>query len=343
MYNFVIEDFEKIDLRNYLQRTVDSHIFHSIEWMKTIKETLGLSYKIAMLKDNGKVIASIPFLTYRNFIKGPSALPLHLSGYYDTIVSDNDKFKNIFLNKFFEHCLNHKLYTQIPEINAINGYKNFFGYSIYKMKIEGNSPAEEQIIARAYIKRSKEMTKNSDKCDLLCNTGSLELLDKFYFLYLQNMKELGTPPFPKNYFRKIIENFPQKAKIILVENQRQICSSSFIIKVSKKELFTYVISTPRLYKSGRSSHLIYMQAAKEAQNLGCSVINFGRSIDGSGPAFFKSRYGLEIVPLLIYSPYENWNVTNPKNSILRHAVTIWKKLPIPLTRVGGILFAKHVI
>ena len=82
MYNFVIEDFEKIDVKDYLRRTVESHIFHSIEWMKTVKEPLGLSYKIAMLKDNEKVIASIPFLTYRNFIKGPSALPLHLSGYY---------------------------------------------------------------------------------------------------------------------------------------------------------------------------------------------------------------------------------------------------------------------
>jgi len=343
MYNFVIEDFEKIDVKDYLRRTVESHIFHSIEWMKTVKETLGLSYKIAMLKDNEKVIASIPFLTYRNFIKGPSALPLHPSGYYDTIVSDNDRFKNVILNKFFEYCLNHKLYTQVPEINAISGYKNFFGYSIYRMKIERTSPAEEQIINRANIKRSKEMTKNSDKCDLLCYTGGLELLDKFYFLYLQNMKELGTPPFPKSYFRKIIENFPQKAKIILVEKQRQICSSSLIINVSKKELYTYVICTPRLYKSGRSSHLIYIQAAKEAQNLGCSLINYGRSIDGSGPAFFKSRYGLEIIPLLIYSPYKNWVVTNPKKTILRHAVTIWKKLPIPLTRVGGVLFAKHVI
>ena len=343
MYNFVIEDFEKIDVKDYLRRTVESHIFHSIEWMKTVKETLGLSYKIAMLKDNEKVIASIPFLTYRNFIKGPSALPLHPSGYYDTIVSDNDRFKNVILNKFFEYCLNHKLYTQVPEINAISGYKNFFGYSIYRMKIERTSPAEEQIINRANIKRSKEMTKNSDKCDLLCYTGGLELLDKFYFLYLQNKKELGTPPFPKSYFRKIIENFPQKAKIILVEKQRQICSSSLIINVSKKELYTYVICTPRLYKSGRSSHLIYIQAAKEAQNLGCSLINYGRSIDGSGPAFFKSRYGLEIIPLLIYSPYKNWVVTNPKKTILRHAVTIWKKLPIPLTRVGGVLFAKHVI
>ena len=343
MHNFFIEDFEKIDEKDYLRRTVFSNIFHSIEWMKTVKKSLGLSYKVAMLKDNDKVIASIPFLAYRNFIKGSCALPLQFSGYYDTIVSDDDKIKTIILNKFFEYCLKHKLYTQIPEINLIKGHKSFSGYSIYKMKIDESSPADEQIIARANIKRTKEMMQNYDKCDLSCRIGGLELLDKFYFLYLQNMKELGTPPFPKILYKEIIENFSERAKIILVEKQKHACSSSLIIKVSKTEMYTYVISTPRLYKSGRSSHLIYMQAAKEAQNLGCSVINFGRSIDGSGPAFFKSRYGLEIIPLLMYSPYENWIITNPQNSILRYAVTIWKKLPIPLTRVGGILLAKHVI
>ena len=72
-------------------------------------------------------------------------------------------------------------------------------------------------------------------------------------------------------------------------------------------------------------------------------MNFGRSIDGSGPALFKKRYGLKVTPLLMYSPYNNWTVTNPKNSILRHAIAIWKKLPITITKLGGIVLAKHVI
>ena len=87
-----------------------------------------------------------------------------------------------------------------------------------------------------------------------------------------------------------------------------------------------IISTPRLYQEGQSSHLIYLQAAREAQNLGCSVINFGRSIDGSGPALFKKRFGLEATPLLMYSPNENWTVTDPNKSFLRYFVAIWKKL-----------------
>jgi hypothetical protein len=154
---------------------------------------------------------------------------------------------------------------------------------------------------------------------------------------------LGTPPLRKNFFKKIIEFFPEESRIILIRDQKKLCSGMFLLKVSKSELFAPIICTPRAYQVNQSSHLIYLEAAKEAKKLGCSVMNFGRSIDGSGPALFKKRFGLKAIPIRMYSPCNNWVVTNPKSSILRHVTTIWKKLPIPLTRLGGIIFAKHVI
>ena len=147
----------------------------------------------------------------------------------------------------------------------------------------------------------------------------------------------------KNFFKKIIEFFPEESRIILIRDQKKLCSGMFLLKVSKSELFAPTICTPRAYQVNQSSHLIYLEAAKEAKKLGCSVMNFGRSIDGSGPALFKKRFGLKAIPIRMYSPYSNWVVTNPKSSILRHVTTIWKKLTIPLTRLGGIIFAKHVI
>ena len=72
-------------------------------------------------------------------------------------------------------------------------------------------------------------------------------------------------------------------------------------------------------------------------------MNYGRSINGSGPALFKKRIGLKEIPLIMYTPNNNWTVTNPKNTFLRYAIKIWKKLPIPLTKLGGKILAKHII
>ena len=340
--NFSIHDFESIDEQDYLRGKNVPHIFHSLKWMKIVKETLGVKCKIALLEENKVLVASIPFVSYRNLIKGQCALPLQFSGYYDSIFADNDDLKKEILNQFFKYCKKFSYFTQISEVNSINGYQYFSGYSIYKIKLKNSISAEEQILAGA-SKRMGDYTKKAIKSTLSSFTGGIELLDKFYTLYLQNMKELGTPPLPKIFFKKIIESFPKVTRIILVKDQKKFCSGIFLLKVTKSELFAPVISTPRFYQTDQSSHLVYLQAAREAQKMRCSVMNFGRSIDGSGPALFKKRYGLEAYPLLIYSPHKNWTVTDPKNSILRHAVSIWKRLPIPLTRLGGIMLAKHVI
>tara|TARA_A100000164_G_C21445699_1_gene557639 strand:+ start:197 stop:511 length:315 start_codon:yes stop_codon:yes gene_type:complete len=92
-YNFYVQDIENIGKDEYKRRTENYHIFHSLEWMNIIKETFGIKHKIAILEEDGIVVASIPFVNYHNMIKGLSALPLHFSGYYGSIISNNDLVK----------------------------------------------------------------------------------------------------------------------------------------------------------------------------------------------------------------------------------------------------------
>lgn len=339
---FFVQDLENVNEQNYIQRKNIPSIFHTFKWMQIIKETLDIKCKIAVLKKKDTIIASIPFVFYRNLIKGQCALPLQFSGYYGSIFAENDQYKKKIFNKYINYCKEFNLFTQIPEINPINDNQFFYGYSIYKIEFKADISVEKQILAQAN-KRMRDYTKKAIKSRLKSFIGSMELLEEFYILYLQNMKELGSPPLRKIFFKKIIESFPEESRIILIRDQKKLCSGMFLLKVSKSELFAPTICTPRAFQIDQSSHLIYLEAAKEAKKLGCSVMNFGRSIDGSGPALFKKRFGLKATPIRMYSPYSNWTVTNPKNSILRHATTIWKNLPIPLTRLGGIILAKHVI
>ena len=65
------------------------------------------------------------------------------------------------------------------------------------MRLRENISVENQILSQSN-KRVKGYIKNAINSDMICISGKLELLDKFYKLYLQNMKELGTPPHPKS-------------------------------------------------------------------------------------------------------------------------------------------------
>lgn len=339
---FIIKDFHEINQQDYKKWVLNEHIFHSIEWMTIIKECFGINHKIAFLKNNNKIVASIPFINFFNLIKGQSALPLHFSGYSGSIVATNEIDKKEILNYFFSYCKKNKFYTQVPELSIIRGHEYFSGYSIYKMKIDFRLSIEKQVLDRAN-KRVRSYIKNAIDSNLSSSFGGLELLNEFYKLYLQNMKELGSPPLPRVFFKKVFNYLPQITRILLVKNQNKNCSGMFVIKVSEIELYAFSICTPRFYQTKLSSYFTYIQAIKEANNIGCSVMNFGRSIDGTGTSIFKKRYGLKDTPLMIYSVDKKWTVLNPDNSVLRYVVRIWKKLPIPLTKLGGKVLSKHII
>ena len=71
--------------------------------MDEVIKSLGITQNVAVLEENENIVASIPFAKYRNFIKGLSALPLQFSGYYNSIIAENDYVKIKLLSKFFEY------------------------------------------------------------------------------------------------------------------------------------------------------------------------------------------------------------------------------------------------
>ena len=99
-YSFSIHNFKNLNKNEYRQRTEGLHIFHSLEWMDVIRETLGVNHKIAILRENEMIVASIPFANYHNLFKGLCALPLQFSGYYDSIIADNNDVKKKILSQF---------------------------------------------------------------------------------------------------------------------------------------------------------------------------------------------------------------------------------------------------
>ena len=60
--NFYIKNFEEVNKEDYLQRKNIPNIFHDFEWMQLIKETFNVKCKIALLKEDGKIMQA--FLLY---------------------------------------------------------------------------------------------------------------------------------------------------------------------------------------------------------------------------------------------------------------------------------------
>src|SRR4029077_19064094 len=46
--------------------------------------------------------------------------------------------------------------------------------------------------------------------------GVVDLLNEFYSVFAQNMRDLGTPVYPIGFFREILESLPQQSEVAVV-------------------------------------------------------------------------------------------------------------------------------
>ncbi|NNE07529.1 MAG: GNAT family N-acetyltransferase, partial [Gemmatimonadetes bacterium] len=167
-----------------------------------------------------------------------------------------------------------------------------------------------------------------------------EELDRFYFVFSRNMRDLGVPVWGMDFFASILARFPDHAKFVFVEKDGDPVGAALLI-AHKNVALVPSASSLRAWFRSCPNHLLYWEAFQEAHRMGTDTFDFGRSSPDSGTHRFKKQWGCEEVPcywhydLLKIDVPPQRNTASPK---LRLAVETWKRLPLAITnRLGPIL------
>ena len=59
--------------------------------------------------------------------------------------------------------------------------------------------------------------------------GGAELLGDFYGLFCRNLRDLGTPVYPRRFFAKILERFPGECLLVVVDRAGQLAAGAFLV------------------------------------------------------------------------------------------------------------------
>ncbi len=155
-------------------------------------------------------------------------------------------------------------------------------------------------------------------------------------LYAANLRKLGTPAFPSKYFRTLLEEYPQ-ADVMELRLGEKLVAAVLSLYHGDTVLPYYGASDPEQNRAN-PNNMMYFGLMREARARGLRRFDFGRSKLGSGAHLFKSHWGMEEREL----PYEvllvkrrelpNFSPANPKFDL---AIRLWRRLPLPLTRIIG--------
>lgn len=170
-----------------------------------------------------------------------------------------------------------------------------------------------------------------------CVFGRVELLEDFYAVFAENMRDLGTPVYAKSFFGSILRTFPQDTTIAIVHLHGKPVAAAFLLQYRDSVEIPWASSLQRVNQLGVNMYL-YWNVLHWAVERGAGLFDFGRSTLDSGTFKFKRQWGAE--PLQLHWNYWLPNAgelprINPDNPKYRFAVAAWQKLPLPLANWLG--------
>jgi FemAB-related protein (PEP-CTERM system-associated) len=162
-------------------------------------------------------------------------------------------------------------------------------------------------------------------------------VDRFYRIYSESVRNLGTPVFAKSYFRILREAFAHCSDIVTVTSGARAVASvlNFYFRDAVLPYYGGGVYGARALAA---NDFMYWEVMRRACERGYRLFDFGRSKVGTGSYAFKHNWGFEAVPLIYQfrlAPGRRMPDLNPLNPKLRFFVEVWKRLPLPVaSRLG---------
>lgn len=199
------------------------------------------------------------------------------------------------------------------------------------------SPGE---LWQALGSKLRAQVKRPQKENAVCVNGGIELLNEFYSVFSENMRDLGTPVYSRRFFASMLEAFPAAARIFVVRHAGRAVAAGFVIGAAGVLEIPWASSLRRANAVGVNM-LLYWSLLEFACQQGYATFDFGRSSVDAGTYRFKKQWGAEAHQLY----WHYWMREGGEPPRLNHsnakfdmAVAAWRRLPLAVAnRLGPLL------
>ena len=158
----------------------------------------------------------------------------------------------------------------------------------------------------------------------------------FYDVFRRNMRDLGTPVLPKQFFRALTGHFPDETVFaaVYLEGQPVAAGCGFVFG---GEFEISWASSLREYSAKAPNMLLYAGLMEEMIRRGVKAFNFGRCTPDSGTHRFKLQWGGTDEPLR----WSEWPAPDGSRGngepgrLMQLASGAWQRLPLPVADLLG--------
>jgi len=333
----------------FVKSHAHASLYHLSGWRTVIEKTYNhRAYCLVATANNpgtddtiGDIVGILPIVHLKNFLFGNSliSMPFFDSG---GVLANNETTAQALLKEVMK--LGRELNVTGIELRQTRPLKILgIADGRHKVRMVLELPGSSDILMNGFKAKLRSQIKKPVKVGLYAKIGGIELLDDFYRVFSENMRDLGSPVHSKNLIKSVFEVFPDNARITIVYKKKEPVACSVMIGF-KKLLSNPWASALRKYSQLSPNMLLYWTMLEYACHTGFTHFDFGRSSPEEGTYKFKEQWGPQPQPLHWYniSLTGSAQTDSMDKSQFSTMIEYWKKLPVPVTKIVGPMIRKHI-
>lgn len=286
------------------------------------------------LNDIDEIKGILPLFFMKDFLGRKYLVSLPYSTYAGICADDKDTAKDLF-KKAKELAVENKVQHleirhQKDEPFQLPEKKDFVSMCL---KLD---PDENYVWKTCLNTKARNQVRKAYKEGLTVDFGK-KYLDDFYEILSVNIRDLGSPNYPKSFLKNILSEFNKSSGIIVVKYRNKIIGGMFFVYYKNIILDPWAASLKK-YNKLCPNDILYWEAIKFACKKGFEYFDLGRSTINSGTFKFKKKWGAETVQLHYYYFLNKANripEVSAHNNKYEMAINIWKKLPLRVAKTIG--------
>ncbi|MFP5284402.1 MAG: FemAB family XrtA/PEP-CTERM system-associated protein [Thermoanaerobaculia bacterium] len=321
----------------FVRQTPGATFFHQLGWRWLVERVFGHRAHYLLARRGERVTGVLPLFELKSRIFGHSlvSIPFAIGG---GIVTEDVETARLLLDEARGIAEDRGVdYLELRSEKPVSEElltKDL--YVTFRADLAEGPDWEAALLKRMDRKRRQMMTYVS-KGGFEHRVAGIEELPLFYDLFCQSMRHHGTPVYPRLFLQEILDRHPADTHLFFVYHEGRPVAGVLNL-LWHDVVMPYYAGADRNHRPRGVDDYLYLSIMRWGRDHGYRTFDFGRSKRGTGAYAFKSRWGMEEVPLAYQyhlvraRELPNVSPANPKYQMLIRA---WQKLPLPLTRLIG--------
>jgi serine/alanine adding enzyme len=336
-----VDDRAAADWDAFVAEEPSASVYHGYSWRRLVHSVFGHQTLYFAARERAKVVGVLPLVRLKSRLFGDFLVSVPYFNYGGVVARSPQ-----ICDELLRHA---KQAAQLLGVSHIELRHREAGQHTWPARTDKVSmllklPATAEALQKALPSKLRSQIKRPLREGVTCTFGGEELLEAFYAVFAENMRDLGTPVYPRRFFSAILQLLGASARVALVRLKGAPVAAALLITHRGTTEIPWASSLRSVNGIGVNMYL-YWSVLEFAIQHGSAVFDFGRSSVDSGTYRFKKQWGAE--PLQLHWHYwlksggelPRLNHSNPKYQL---AVAAWQKLPLPVANWLGPHLVKNL-